>query len=246
MNHLINENPLLVIVLTIIFVSGILLLMCHFFVLKLKKERPVPNDFFIAFERLNNDKLEHMYDEIALNDMLFKDKVNNLIGSLSIKFDNLFARYLICKMMKDAISANLIFPLMKAAFKNNFTLVLSKKMFENYRTGLIAQITDRHLSMENGVKEIKCTITEYYPLWREIGANVTAIADYFLTQVRFDSLSTYKANLEICYRYKKEFKDDDYRRPKVDIEIGKFQSYISDLERRQNVVLVIEDKRAVS
>lgn len=242
-----NDHPLVIIVSTIFISILILGAVVVYFLGRLRKARPTPTEFEQAIERMSNDMLDQMNTEISVVMDRFRSKVEDLSTIVNLKLEGYFATNLLCSscvLAKENLIGGILNPLSKAGVKNNFSVVLSKQMFGQYREDLISRIKDRHAQLQQQVKQIRCTVTEYFPDITEITVTAEEVADFWLYKVLLEYTEAVKGCLEVCYKFKQKFIADEYRVSRIDVRIGKYQDTLGNLERRFTSGKVAIERRA--
>ena len=222
-------------IITITATVIILIILFKIFMRKLAIARPSATEFEWAVERMSNDMLDQMTSEISVAMDRFRSKVEDTTDLVRLKVEGSLSSNVLCSkcvLTRENLVLHILSPLIRAAQKNNFNSVLSKKMFQQYKSDLMTLVKDRHLYLQNIMKNIHCTITEYYTSIEEITEIAEAVYDFWLYKVLYEYTEAIKACLEICYKYKQKFISDNYRVGRIEVRIGKYQDYLANLERR--------------
>lgn len=230
------DVPPIILAMVIIF-AAVLVLIVVFFVLmnRLRKARPTVPEFERAVERMSNDMLDQMNTDTTKLMEQFRAKVAEDTKAMELKLEGGLASNLLCSsclIAKENLILHILGPLERAGQRNNFSTMLSRQMFGKYRSDLMAVIKDRHLYLQDIVKKTHCTITEYYIQVDEITALSEEVTDHWLYKVLSEYTEAINGCLEICYEYKRKFKNDDFRVGRIDVRIGKYQDILKNLEKR--------------
>lgn len=228
-------HPLLFVILTVGASVGVLVLVSMVFMKKLRKARPSPSEFEWAVERMSNDMLDQMTSKINSHMEQFRSKVEDITKIAELKLiaclsDNLLCSS--CLMTKENLVTHILGPLTRAGLKNNFSVMLSKQMFCKYRADLMSLVKDRHVYLKDLIRNTRCTVSEYFPEVDKITIISEEVYDFWLYRVLFEYTEATKGCLDICFDFKRQFYEDDFRVGRIEVRVGKYQASLANLERR--------------
>ena len=244
---ILDVHPYLWIIATIFLAVLILIVVFIIFTNKLRKARPTAGEFEQVVERMSNDMLDQMNSEITIAMERFRGNIEEATKLVRWKLEGALASNILCSsciLAKENLILHILSPLERAIQKNNFGVMLSKNVFYKYRADLMSLVKDRHVYLQDLAKKVHCSVTEYFPAADEITAMSEEINDFWLFKVLSEYTEALKSCLEICYRYKQKFIDDNYRVGRIDVRIGKYQDSLANLERRFMTDKVAVERRA--
>ena len=238
------ENVSLANIIIVAVCAFIMLGMTFFYLYKTIKARPNISVYEKEHDQLVYDLIDTMHKEFDFNEERFRNKVEDISDNAYLRIKSYFAANLACYVCKKALAFNLANTLFKAGRKNNFAKMLDKRMYVEYQKDLLAKIRSRHIKQHGPVKAIRCTITEYFPVFEDIADFLESVVTYWTSNMLIEFTNLNKMNLEVCYRYKQKFIDDKYWSSRINVHIQKFQDVLNNLEKRLVSKQVFDERRA--